>query len=55
MYENRTLVRGDNLEETATIPRRLHRLNRHRPTFQLQAQLFRPLPRRNTDKNPTPS
>ena len=45
MYENRTLVRGDNLEEMRRFPDECIDLIATDPPFQLQAQLFRPLPR----------
>ena len=54
MYENRTLVRGDNLEEMRTFPDDCIDLIATDPPFNSQRIISSPTAT-NTDKNPTPS
>ena len=54
MYENRTLVRGDNREELRRFPDDCIDLIATDPPFNSKRNYFVPTAT-NTDKNPTPS
>ena len=55
MYENRTLVRGDNLEEMRRFPDDCIDLIATDPRLSTPSAIISSPTATNTDKNPTPS